>query len=151
MSPSCTLMSARHSRPGAPSTQALTSARVVNRRQARAVESQPALPAEHRPRAAVQPGGLPVERHQSASAAGAALNASKLGGVCHPASRRAPANIAQTICSRVRVAANRTPAPGLDFGFHRPTKDWLQTPTSPAPENAAVTIGYKFRTNLAES
>jgi hypothetical protein len=49
----------RHSRLGAPSIQALTSARVVNRRQARAIE----LPAEHWPRAAVQAGGLPVERH----------------------------------------------------------------------------------------
>jgi hypothetical protein len=57
MSPSCTLTSARHSRLGAPSAQALTSASVVNK---------------------------------SALAAGAALNASKLGGVGHPASRRAP-------------------------------------------------------------
>jgi hypothetical protein len=48
------------------------------------------------------------------------------------------------------------PHTGAGFGFrfpspHRPTKDWLQTPTSPTPKNAAETIGYKFRTNFAES
>ena len=39
----------------------------------------------------------------------------------------------------------------LDFSFHRPTKDQLQTPRSAEPKNDAKTIGYKFRTNLAKS
>jgi hypothetical protein len=102
-----------------------------------------AVAAKHWPRAPVQLGGLLVEQHQSAPAVGAALDVSKVEAIRHakPTSRKCSARA-------WRATARRGP-----FGFRFPshTKEGLQTGSSAEPKNGAKTMGYKFRTYLAES
>ena len=60
---------------------------------------------------------------------------------------------ASSAASAILRVGGGQPQTGARFGFRfpSPTKDWLQTPTVAAPKNAAETMGYKFRTDLAES